>query len=78
MQEGEPILGGGSQINPNNTQPTNNPGIQQPVVSATTFAPSNTTGGGQQLNRLAPQPQPYNQPFQQFQQPAQFPAQLIT
>lgn len=77
MQEGEPILGGGSQINPNNTQPTNNPGIQQPVVSATTFAPSNTTGGGQQLNRLAPQ-QPYNQSFQQFQQPAQFPAQPIT
>ena len=97
MQEGEPILGGGSKLNPNNTQPTNNPGIQQPVVSATpqntlnpqsqptappspqTFAPSNTTGGGgQQLNRLAPQQQPYNQPFQQFQQPAQFPAQPIT
>ena len=35
-------------------------------------------GGGQQLNRLAPQQQPYNQPFQQFQQPAQFPAQPIT
>ena len=46
MQEGEPILGGGPKLNPNNTQPTNNPGIQQPVVSATTFAPSNTTGGG--------------------------------
>ena len=53
MQEGEPILGGGSQINPNNTQPTNNPGIQQPVVSAT---PQNT---------LNPQSQPTAPPSPQ-------------
>ena len=61
MQEGEPILGGGSKLNPNNTQPTNNPGIQQPVVSAT---PQNT---------LNPQSQPTAPPSPQTFAPSNTP-----